>query len=93
MMPLGSFCNSTAGCGCPICPDCRPGRPCAHCDPPGQCVVCRGVVPPGSLELATPKKKEEEEEEEEEEKKREEGEEGKGEVSKANRPGTNPAPR
>ena len=35
-------------CGCPICPDCRPGRkPCVHCH--GDCVVCMGVVPPGAL--------------------------------------------
>ena len=45
-------------CGCPICPDCFPGRPCEQCD--GSCVVCRGLVPPGSLELTTPKKEEEE---------------------------------
>ena len=37
-------------CGCQICPDCRPGgRP---CDPrlcSGNCVVCRGLVPPGGF--------------------------------------------
>jgi len=39
-------------CGCPICPDCRRGVPCELCD--GGCVVCRGLVPPGPTELATP---------------------------------------
>lgn len=34
-------------CGCPICPDCRPRRPCAQCD--GTCAVCRGIVPPGVM--------------------------------------------
>mmetsp|Transcript_36824 Transcript_36824/g.84844 ORF Transcript_36824/g.84844 Transcript_36824/m.84844 type:complete len:454 (-) Transcript_36824:11-1372(-) len=29
-------------CGCPICPDCAPGKPCAQCH--GTCVVCRGHV-------------------------------------------------
>jgi len=32
-------------CSCPICPDCRPGAPCAQCT--GSCVVCRGILPPG----------------------------------------------
>ena len=35
-------------CGCAICPDCRPGRPCPHC--PGSCVVCKGLVPHGSFD-------------------------------------------
>jgi len=34
-------------CGCPICPDCRPGRPCPQC--PGNCVVCLRLVPPAEL--------------------------------------------
>ncbi len=34
-------------CGCPICSECRPGRPCASCG--GNCVVCRGYVPPGQF--------------------------------------------
>ena len=34
-------------CSCPICPDCRPDRPCEICD--GRCVVCEGLVPPGKL--------------------------------------------
>jgi hypothetical protein len=38
-----------ARCGCPICPDCRPGAECAQCD--GSCVVCRGAVPPGPKSL------------------------------------------
>ena len=37
-------------CGCPICPDCRPNKPCALCS--GSCVVCRGIVPPGMLAAA-----------------------------------------
>ena len=37
-------------CGCPICPTCRPGSPCEQC--PGNCVVCRSLVPPGPSELA-----------------------------------------
>jgi hypothetical protein len=54
-----TFCNATrirdhlvlkpfphdSRCGCPICPDCRPGKPCPQC--PGSCVVCRGTLPPG----------------------------------------------
>ena len=36
-------------CGCPICPDCRPGAPCPQCT--GSCVVCRGIVPPGPTEI------------------------------------------
>jgi hypothetical protein len=32
-------------CGCPICPHCKPRRPCEQCD--GKCVVCLGCVPPG----------------------------------------------
>jgi len=54
-------------CGCPICPDCRPGAPCggavvlagggvstgdSGCD--GTCVVCLGLVPPGPSELRKP---------------------------------------
>jgi len=31
------FCNDS--CGCPICPDCRPGVPCANCDS-GGCPAC-----------------------------------------------------
>lgn len=34
-------------CGCPICPDCRPGKQCPQCD--GTCCVCQGIVPPGEL--------------------------------------------
>lgn len=34
-------------CGCAICPDCRPNRPCSKC--PGSCVVCRGLVPHGEF--------------------------------------------
>ena len=37
-------------CGCPICPHCAPHTPCAQCD--GGCVVCRGIVPPGPLQLS-----------------------------------------
>jgi hypothetical protein len=42
-------------CGCPICPDCRYGKPCgprdggSSCD--GTCVVCKGLVAPGPLEI------------------------------------------
>ena len=32
-------------CGCAICPDCKPRKPCSEC--PGTCVVCKGIVPPG----------------------------------------------
>jgi len=39
-------------CGCPICPDCRPGRKCPQCD--GSCVVCRGIVAPGVLTRNAP---------------------------------------
>lgn len=55
-----SFCNTSdikqflkmtpyphdSRCGCVICPDCRPGKACPQC--PGSCVVCRGVLPPGT---------------------------------------------
>ena len=34
-------------CGCAICPDCRPGKKCKQC--PGNCVVCKGIVPPGTF--------------------------------------------
>lgn len=37
-------------CGCPLCPDCRPGVPCSQCT--GGCVVCRGDVPPGPISAA-----------------------------------------
>mmetsp|Transcript_68678 Transcript_68678/g.191438 ORF Transcript_68678/g.191438 Transcript_68678/m.191438 type:complete len:254 (+) Transcript_68678:3068-3829(+) len=37
-------------CGCPICPLCRPGQPCAQCTE-GGCVVCLGLVPPGPSEI------------------------------------------
>ena len=39
-------------CGCPICPDCRKGVPCELCH--GDCLVCRGLVPPGPTELTKP---------------------------------------
>jgi len=32
-------------CGCPICPECKRGKPCPSCF--GECVVCLGIVPPG----------------------------------------------
>ena len=35
-------------CGCFICDECRPGKPCPQC-PRGSCVVCQGIVPPGKL--------------------------------------------
>ena len=35
-------------CGCPICPECRPGRSCALCS---GCGVCSGLFPPGPGEL------------------------------------------
>ena len=35
-------------CSCPICPDCRPRRPCAQCD--GNCCVCRGLIRPGPMQ-------------------------------------------
>ena len=34
-----------ARCGCAICPFCKPGSRCDTC--PGDCVVCRGLHPPG----------------------------------------------
>ena len=37
-------------CGCVLCPDCREGQGCSHCD--GTCVVCRGHHRPASMELA-----------------------------------------
>lgn len=36
-------------CGCPICPDCRPGKKCDFCF--GDCVVCRDIIRPGPSEL------------------------------------------
>lgn len=36
-------------CGCPICPDCRPNKPCGSC--PGNCAVCLGMVMPGPTEI------------------------------------------
>ena len=35
-------------CGCPICPDCRPGASCIYCS---GCCVCLGIVRPGPTEL------------------------------------------
>lgn len=29
-------------CGCLVCPDCSPGRPCPQCD--GTCIVCKGLL-------------------------------------------------
>ena len=40
-----------ARCGCPICPDCVPDKPCALCN--GSCVVCKGFVPPGPKEIVS----------------------------------------
>ena len=37
-------------CSCPICPECRLGRPCAVCS--GDCVVCKGLVFPGKMVAA-----------------------------------------
>ena len=34
-------------CGCAVCPTCRPGKKCATCN--GSCVVCKGIVPPGTF--------------------------------------------
>lgn len=39
-------------CGCQMCPDCRHGVPCVLCR--GDCVVCRGTVPPGSMAIHVP---------------------------------------
>jgi hypothetical protein len=37
-------------CGCQMCPDCRPGVGCPACSRGGRgCVVCKGLVPPGSM--------------------------------------------
>ena len=36
-------------CGCPICPQCRPGKQCEQCD--GNCGVCLGLVEPGPTEI------------------------------------------
>lgn len=36
-------------CGCPICPDCSPDKPCETC--PGDCIVCIGILVPGPREL------------------------------------------
>ena len=33
-------------CGCLVCPECRPGRPCPTCLD-GDCLVCRDLVQPG----------------------------------------------
>lgn len=41
-------------CGCPICPDCKPGAPCEYC--PGGCVVCDGIVLPGPMGLNNARK-------------------------------------
>ena len=39
-------------CGCVICADCLPGKPCGDlCD--GNCVVCAGILPPGPRELGS----------------------------------------
>jgi len=41
-------------CGCPICPDCKEGDPCALCGSPDgnwNCAVCQGFILPGPREL------------------------------------------
>ena len=48
---ISKFIDSSNGwpkdnrCGCQICPDCKVGAPCKLCG--GNCVVCKGLVPPG----------------------------------------------
>eukprot|EP01038_Epipyxis_sp_PR26KG_P004472 gene4472-6323_t len=37
-------------CGCAICPECRPSKPCESC--PGDCVVCLRILPPGPQQLS-----------------------------------------
>ena len=37
-------------CGCPICPDCRPGNPCDYCDQKN-CAVCQDILQPGPTNL------------------------------------------
>ena len=39
-------------CGCGICSDCRPGKPCKFCS--GSCVVCKGYVKHGTFIDPTP---------------------------------------
>lgn len=36
-------------CGCVICSECAYKKPCYICS--GNCVVCKGILPPGPLEL------------------------------------------
>jgi len=43
-------------CGCAICPNCKPNRPCETCR--GRCVVCRGIIAPGPQQLILPESRE-----------------------------------
>jgi hypothetical protein len=47
--PTGGTYPKDSRCSCQICPTCRPGRPCGQCS--GDCVVCKGTVPPGPQSL------------------------------------------
>ena len=47
--PTGCAYPKDSRCSCQICPTCRPGSPCGQCS--GDCVVCRGLVPPGPQSL------------------------------------------
>ena len=38
--PVGRDPSGRPDCGCPICPDCRPGHPCPHCDGNNNCLAC-----------------------------------------------------
>ena len=38
-------------CGCVLCGECKPGKPCAECT---GCSVCEGTLNPGPLDLETP---------------------------------------
>lgn len=40
-------------CGCAICFDCRPGKPCGTCEG-GDCAVCRGYIQHGPQEVGDP---------------------------------------
>eukprot|EP00953_Heterococcus_sp_UTEX-ZZ885_P033599 17459-Heterococcus_DN1.PRE.7 len=40
----GTSVDYDSRCKCPICPDCKPNKPCGQCN--GYCVVCKGIVTP-----------------------------------------------
>jgi len=39
-----TYCDLAGQCGCPVCPECRPGARCPHCEGPERCPSCAGIA-------------------------------------------------